>query len=148
MGAAQNGTWEGINPEFAARMKVQNRFKTGLDIARYTASIMRKDMAEYDADSSQYTQSLGCWHGFVGQQKCCRLKNIKAQQAKATFTFQAGWLRHFAQNLALYQTNQCMKKHRYLHSSRNSTPSFAKQMRENWVTFSISSTMLRLTAAT
>ena len=49
--AAQNGTWEGINPEFAARMKVQNRFKTGLDIARYTASIMRKDMAEYDCNS-------------------------------------------------------------------------------------------------
>ncbi len=39
-------------------MRIQNRFKTGLDIARYTASIMRKDMAEYDADSSQYTQSL------------------------------------------------------------------------------------------
>ena len=30
--AAQNGTWEGINPEFAARMKVQNRFKTGLTL--------------------------------------------------------------------------------------------------------------------
>ena len=49
-------------------MRYQNRFKTGLDIARYTADIMRKDMAEYDADPSKYTQSLGCWHGFIGQQ--------------------------------------------------------------------------------
>lgn len=67
--AAQKGAWEGISPEYAARMKIQNRFKTGLDIARYTAAIMRKDMADYDADTAQYTQSLGCWHGFVGQQK-------------------------------------------------------------------------------
>jgi isocitrate lyase len=54
-------------PESAARMATQNRFKTGLDIAKYTAAIMRKDMAEYDA--SQYTQSLGSWHGFVAQQQ-------------------------------------------------------------------------------
>ena len=62
-------TWGAISPENAARMAAQNRFKTGLDIAKYTAAIMRKDMAEYDADSSKYTQSLGCWHGFVAQQK-------------------------------------------------------------------------------
>ena len=40
------GTWGAIRPEDAARMAVQNRFKTGLDIAKYTAAIMRKDMAE------------------------------------------------------------------------------------------------------
>ena len=56
--AAQKGAWEGISPEYAARMKIQNRFKTGLDIARYTAAIMRKDMADYDADTAQYTLSL------------------------------------------------------------------------------------------
>jgi len=72
--AQQGGTWDDINPESAARMKLQNRFKTGLDIARYTAAIMRKDMADYDADSSQYTQSLGCWHGFIGQQKMISIK--------------------------------------------------------------------------
>jgi isocitrate lyase len=43
------------NPESAARMATQNRFKTGLDIAKYTAAIMRKDMAEYDANASKYT---------------------------------------------------------------------------------------------
>ena len=31
-------------------MRAQNRFQTGLDIARYTAKIMREDMAAYDAD--------------------------------------------------------------------------------------------------
>ncbi len=72
--AAAGNTWEAINPEYAARMRIQNRFKTGLDIARYTAKIMRQDMAEYDADSSQYTQSLGCWHGFIGQQKLIAIK--------------------------------------------------------------------------
>lgn len=55
---AGNG-WHDIKPEFVARMRLQNRFKTGLDIAKYTAAIMRKDMAEYDANPAQYTQSLG-----------------------------------------------------------------------------------------
>jgi isocitrate lyase len=36
--------WDGINPEYAARMKAQNRFQTGIDIAKYTAAIMRQDM--------------------------------------------------------------------------------------------------------
>ncbi len=46
--SALGASWTGINPEYAARMRLQNRFKTGLDIARYTASIMRADMAAYD----------------------------------------------------------------------------------------------------
>ena len=37
--------WNDISPESAARMRLQNRFRTGLDIARYTAAIMRRDMA-------------------------------------------------------------------------------------------------------
>ena len=89
--AAQKGTWEGINPEFAARMKLQNRFKTGLDIARYTAAIMRKDMEEYDADSSQYTQSLGCWHGFVGQQKMLSVKKHQGTTSKS-YLYLSGWM--------------------------------------------------------
>src|SRR3546814_16726931 len=64
-----NGAWGGISAEAVARMRLQNRFKTGLDIARYTARIMRQDMAAYDANPTNYTQSLGCWHGFIGQQK-------------------------------------------------------------------------------
>jgi len=71
---AAGSSWNAINPESAARMKLQNRFKNGIDIAKYTADIMRADMDAYDADSSQYTQSLGCWHGFIGQQKLISIK--------------------------------------------------------------------------
>ncbi|MCG8371560.1 MAG: isocitrate lyase, partial [Proteobacteria bacterium] len=57
--AGNGSAWDAIDPESVARMKAQNRFRTGLEIARYTAKIMREDMARYDADPSQYTQSLG-----------------------------------------------------------------------------------------
>ena len=50
---SKNGAWDGINPESVARMRLQNRFQTGLEIARYTADIMRRDMAAYDADPAQ-----------------------------------------------------------------------------------------------
>ena len=53
--ADQGSAWDAISPEYVARMKAQNRFKTGLDIARYTADIMRADMDRYDADPAQYT---------------------------------------------------------------------------------------------
>ncbi len=89
--AAAGNTWEAINPEYAARMRIQNRFKTGLDIARYTAKIMRQDMAEYDADSSQYTQSLGCWHGFIGQQKLIAIKKHFGNTNKR-YLYLSGWM--------------------------------------------------------
>ncbi|EXJ11833.1 MULTISPECIES: isocitrate lyase [Nitrincola] len=83
--------YEGINPEYAARMRAQNRFKTGLDIAQYTADIMRRDMAEYDADSSAYTQSLGCWHGFIGQQKLIAIKKHFGTTNKR-YLYLSGWM--------------------------------------------------------
>ena len=88
----KNGSsWSAINPEYAARMRIQNRFKTGLDIAKYTAAIMRKDMAEYDADSSVYTQSLGCWHGFIGQQKLISIKkHLKTTNKR--YLYLSGWM--------------------------------------------------------
>ncbi|MBC7201719.1 MAG: isocitrate lyase [Pseudomonas balearica] len=84
-------SWSAINPESVARMRAQNRFKTGLDIAKYTAAIMRKDMAEYDADSSLYTQSLGCWHGFIGQQKLISIKkHLKSTNKR--YLYLSGWM--------------------------------------------------------
>ena len=47
---ANGSSWGAINAEHAARMDLQNRFKTGLDIAKYNAAIMREDMAAYDND--------------------------------------------------------------------------------------------------
>jgi isocitrate lyase len=89
----QNGSaWNDINPESAARMRLQNRFRTGLDIAKYTAAIMRKDMAEYDADSSQYTQSLGCWHGFIGQQKLIAIKKHFGGETNKRYLYLSGWM--------------------------------------------------------
>ncbi len=83
--------WSAINPEYVARMKLQNRFKTGLDIAKYTAAIMRKDMQDYDLDSSNYTQSLGCWHGFIGQQKMIAVKKHHGTTAKR-YLYLSGWM--------------------------------------------------------
>jgi isocitrate lyase len=89
---ADNGpAWSGINAEYAARMKLQNRFQTGLEIAKYTAAIMRNDMAEYDADSSQYTQSLGCWHGFIAQQKMIAVKKHHGTTSKR-YLYLSGWM--------------------------------------------------------
>ena len=88
----ENGApWDAISPESAARMRLQNRFRTGLDIARYTAAIMRKDMAEYDADTSKYTQSLGCWHGFIGQQKLIAIKKHFGSTDKK-YLYLSGWM--------------------------------------------------------
>ncbi len=84
-------SWDAINPEYVARMRAQNRFQTGLDIAKYTAKIMRNDMEEYDADSAKYTQSLGCWHGFVGQQKMIAIKKHHGTTDKR-YLYLSGWM--------------------------------------------------------
>ena len=89
--AMSSSHWNSINPEYVARMRMQNRFKTGLDIAKYTAAIMRKDMDEYDADTTKYTQSLGCWHGFIGQQKLISIKkHFKTTNKK--YLYLSGWM--------------------------------------------------------
>ena len=86
-----NGTWDGIDAESVARMQLQNRFRTGLDIARHTAAIMRRDMAAYDADPANYTQSLGCWHGFIGQQKLISIKKHFGT-TKGKYLYLSGWM--------------------------------------------------------
>jgi len=88
---AQGPTWDDINAEAVTRMRAQNRFRTGLDIARYTATIMRRDMAAYDADPANYTQSLGCWHGFIGQQKLISIKKHFGT-TKGRYLYLSGWM--------------------------------------------------------
>ena len=87
----KNSSWESINPEYVARMQLQNRFKSGIEIAKYNAAIMRKDMDEYDSDSSKYTQSLGCWHGFIGQQKLISIKKHFDTNDKK-YLYLSGWM--------------------------------------------------------
>ncbi|MBU1756030.1 MAG: isocitrate lyase, partial [Alphaproteobacteria bacterium] len=87
----RNGApWAAIDAESAARMQVQNRFPTGLDIAKYTAKIMRADMDAYDADPANYTQSLGCWHGFIAQQKMISIKKHFGT-TKRRYLYLSGW---------------------------------------------------------
>jgi isocitrate lyase len=88
---AKNGTWDAISPEYVARMRLQNPFRTGLDIARYTAKIMRADMAAYDADPANYTQSLGCWHGFIAQQNMISIKKHFGT-TKGRYIYLSGWM--------------------------------------------------------
>ncbi len=85
------GTWTGIDAESVLRMRLQNRFQTGLDIARHTAAIMRRDMAAYDADPSLYTQSLGCWHGFIAQQKMISIKKHFGLTDRR-YLYLSGWM--------------------------------------------------------
>ncbi|MBL4798009.1 MAG: isocitrate lyase [Oleispira sp.] len=88
---AAGNPWETISPESVARMRAQNKFKTGLDIAQYTADIMNADMAAFDKDKTKYTQSLGCWHGFVGQQKLISIeKHFGTTERK--YLYLSGWM--------------------------------------------------------
>jgi len=87
----KNSNWNNISPESVARMRLQNRFKTGLDIAKYTAAVMRSDMEAYDIDPSAYTQSLGCWHGFIGQQKLISIKKHFGTN-KRKYLYLSGWM--------------------------------------------------------
>lgn len=86
-----SSNWNSIKPEYAARMRLQNQFKSGIDIAKYTASLMRRDMDAYDSDTSAYTQSLGCWHGFIGQQKLISIKKHFGTTDKK-YLYLSGWM--------------------------------------------------------
>ena len=87
----QQATWGGMNAEYVARMQLQNRFHTGVDIAKYTAKVMREDMARYDQDAANYTQSLGCWHGFIGQQKMISIKKHFGT-TRSRYLYLSGWM--------------------------------------------------------
>ena len=87
----KKGTWDGINAESVARMRLQNRFLTGLDIARFTAATMRADMAAYDLNASDYTQSLGAWHGFIAQQQMISVKKHFGT-LKRRYIYLSGWM--------------------------------------------------------
>jgi isocitrate lyase len=89
--AFSGSNWGSIKPEYAARMRLQNQFKSGIDIAKYTASLMRKDMDAYDKNPSAYTQSLGCWHGFIGQQKLISIKKHFGTTDKK-YLYLSGWM--------------------------------------------------------
>jgi len=86
-----NGAPAGINLDALAQLKTQNTYETHLDIAKTMATLMRKDMARYDSDSSQFTQSLGCWSGFHAQQMMRAIKRQKGTLDRA-YVYLSGWM--------------------------------------------------------
>jgi len=89
---SNGSSWDAIKAESVARMRTQNKFKDGIAIAQYTADIMRADMDAYDKDSSKYTQSLGCWHGFIGQQKMISIKKHFGGKTDRRYLYLSGWM--------------------------------------------------------
>jgi isocitrate lyase len=55
------------------------------------ATTMRADMARYDADPSQFTQSLGCWSGFHALQMMRAIKRQKGTLDRA-YVYLSGWM--------------------------------------------------------
>ena len=86
-----NGVPGGINVEDIAQLKIQNTYETHLDIAKAMATLMRRDMARYDADPSLFTQSLGCWSGFHAMQMMRAIKRQKGTLDRA-YVYLSGWM--------------------------------------------------------
>ena len=71
-----SSSWSAINPEYAARMRIQNAASRPAWISPSTPRpSCARTWPNHDADSSVYTQSLGCWHGFIGQQKLISIRS-------------------------------------------------------------------------
>lgn len=86
-----NGAPASINLEDLAQLQLQNTYSTHLDIARDMAKVMRADMARYDGDTGEFTQSLGCWSGFHALQMMRSIKRKKGTLDKA-YVYLSGWM--------------------------------------------------------
>lgn len=81
----------GVGVDDIVQLRMQNTYTTHLDIARDMAKVMRADMAAYDADSSRFTQSLGCWSGFHAQQMIKAVKRMRGT-TKGAYVYLSGWM--------------------------------------------------------
>ncbi len=81
----------GVTVDDIIQLKLQNTYSTHLDIAKTMAGVMRADMAAYDQDASQFTQSLGCWSGFHAQQMIKSVKRLRGT-AKGAYVYLSGWM--------------------------------------------------------
>ena len=97
----------GISVEDIVQLKIQNTYNTHLDIAREMAGVMRQDMAAYDQDSANFTQSLGCWSGFHAQQMIKSVKRMRGT-AKGTYVYLSGWMVAGMRNRFGHQPDQSM----------------------------------------
>ena len=81
----------GVSVDDIIQLRLQNTYDTHLDIARAMASVMRADMAAYDADPAHFTQSLGCWSGFHAQQMIKSVKRLNGT-TKGAYVYLSGWM--------------------------------------------------------
>ncbi|NVK33645.1 MAG: isocitrate lyase [Rhodobacteraceae bacterium] len=81
----------GVEIDDIVQLKLQNTYASHLDIAREMASVMREDMAAYDADPTLSTQSLGCWSGFHAQQMIKSVKRLRGTTKRA-YVYLSGWM--------------------------------------------------------
>ena len=81
----------GIEVDDIVQLKMQSTFDTHLDVARAMAKVMRADMAAYDADPNDFTQSLGCWSGFHAQQMIKAVKRLRGT-TKGAYVYLSGWM--------------------------------------------------------
>jgi len=84
-------TRSGVQIDDMVQLRLQNTYNTHLDIARDMAGVMRADMAAYDKDHRQSTQSLGCWSGFHAQQMIKSVKRMKGT-TKGAYVYLSGWM--------------------------------------------------------
>ena len=84
-------TRSGVQIDDMVQLRMQNTYNTHLEIARDMASVMRADMAAYDQDHTQSTQSLGCWSGFHAQQMIKSVKRMKGT-TKGAYVYLSGWM--------------------------------------------------------
>ncbi len=87
----QGVTPGGVAVDDIIQLKLQNTFSTHLDVARAMAGVMRADMAAYDRDANQFTQSLGCWSGFHAQQMIKSVKRLRGT-TKGAYVYLSGWM--------------------------------------------------------
>ncbi|MGV6800293.1 MAG: isocitrate lyase [bacterium] len=100
-------TKAGIEVDDIVQLKMQNTFSTHLDIAKEMSKIMRVDMAAYDADPSNSTQSLGCWSGFHAQQMIKSVKRMRGT-TKGVYVYLSGWMVAGLRNRFGHQPDQSM----------------------------------------
>ena len=81
----------GVSVDDILQLRLQNSYDTHLDVAREMAKVMRADMAAYDADPTQSTQSLGCWSGFHAQQMIKSVKRLRGT-TKGVYVYLSGWM--------------------------------------------------------
>jgi isocitrate lyase len=81
----------GVSVDDIVQLRLQSPYESHLDIARAMASVMRADMAAYEADTSKFTQSLGCWSGFHAQQMVKAVKRLNGT-AKGCYVYLSGWM--------------------------------------------------------